>query len=92
MTEHSIPFDIAFDFCKKYREKHKVRMFSQCWGCMRFSKGQSRENVLLQTTQLIKVVNLLINSMKKHLKHYSNNRQPIKDYFRSEGVFSKMLY
>jgi hypothetical protein len=38
MTEHSIPFDIAFDFCKKYREKHKVRMFSQCWGCLRFSK------------------------------------------------------
>ena len=39
MAEHSIPFDIAFDFCKQYREKHKVRMFSQCWGCIRFSKG-----------------------------------------------------
>jgi hypothetical protein len=39
LAEVSIPFNEAVDSCKKYREEHKVRMFSQCWGCVRFSKG-----------------------------------------------------
>jgi hypothetical protein len=39
MAENSIPFDVAVGFCKKYREEHKVRLFSQCWGCLRFSKA-----------------------------------------------------
>jgi len=25
-------------YCKKYREEHKVRLFSQCWGCLKYSK------------------------------------------------------
>jgi hypothetical protein len=37
--EDSISFDAAFDCCKQYREMHKVRLFSQCWGCVKFSKG-----------------------------------------------------
>jgi hypothetical protein len=28
----------AFELCKLHREKNGVRMFSQCWGCVRFSK------------------------------------------------------
>ena len=39
MVEEPIPFERAFEFCKRYREEHMVRMFSQCWGCVRFSKG-----------------------------------------------------
>ncbi len=38
MSEIAIPLDVAVKCCKQYREEHKVRMFSQCWGCVRFSK------------------------------------------------------
>ena len=34
----SIPLEEAFRLCKKYREGHPIRLFSQCWGCMKFSK------------------------------------------------------
>ncbi len=30
----------ALDLCKRYCEEHGVRAFSQCWGCLRFSKGE----------------------------------------------------
>jgi hypothetical protein len=36
-SELSIPLDKAFELCKAYREKG-VRLFSQCWGCVRYSK------------------------------------------------------
>ena len=39
MTEVLKPFEEAIELCRKYREKQKVRVFSQCWGCVRFSKG-----------------------------------------------------
>jgi len=32
-----IPFEKAVALCKEYRDKHKVRLFSQCWGCLKFS-------------------------------------------------------
>jgi hypothetical protein len=35
----SIPLEKAVELCKAHRDKHGVRMFSQCWGCVRFSKG-----------------------------------------------------
>jgi hypothetical protein len=28
----------AYELCKAYREKNGVRIFSQCWGCVRYSK------------------------------------------------------
>ncbi len=43
MSESSIPTEIALNFCKSYREEHKVRVFSQCWGCLRFSKGEPQK-------------------------------------------------
>jgi hypothetical protein len=36
----SIPFEKAVELCKAHRDKNKVRMFSQCWGCVRFSKEE----------------------------------------------------
>ena len=39
MSEVTISFQKAVELCNAYREKHKVRVFSQCWGCVRFSKG-----------------------------------------------------
>jgi hypothetical protein len=35
----AIPADKALELCKKYCEEHEVRTFSQCWGCLKFSKG-----------------------------------------------------
>ncbi len=37
-----IPIEKAIELCKEYREKHKVRMFSQCWGCLKFSKEPNK--------------------------------------------------
>jgi hypothetical protein len=28
----------AYSYCKDYRKQHKVRLFSQCWGCVKYSK------------------------------------------------------
>jgi len=33
-----IPFEKAIELCIEYRKKHKVRLLSQCWGCLRYSK------------------------------------------------------
>jgi hypothetical protein len=37
-SEITIPLDKAFELCTAHREKHGVQMFSQCWGCVRYSK------------------------------------------------------
>lgn len=37
-SEHSIPLNKAFELCKIHREKNGVRLFSQCWGCIKASK------------------------------------------------------
>jgi hypothetical protein len=34
----SIPLEKAVELCKIHREKHGVKLFSQCWGCVRFSR------------------------------------------------------
>jgi hypothetical protein len=33
-----IPLEKAAELCRIYRDTHKVRLFSQCWGYLRFSK------------------------------------------------------
>jgi hypothetical protein len=33
-----ISLEKAYALCKNYREEKGVRMFSQCWGCVKFSK------------------------------------------------------
>ena len=38
-----IPLERAIELCKAYREKHKIRLFSQCWGCLRFSKEEPQK-------------------------------------------------
>ncbi|MCW4003092.1 MAG: hypothetical protein NWE95_04175 [Candidatus Bathyarchaeota archaeon] len=48
MHEITVPFDKAVELCKLFREKHKVRMFSQCWGCLRFSNGDSKKMCFYQ--------------------------------------------
>jgi hypothetical protein len=30
----------AIELCREYCEEHGVHTFSQCWGCLRFSKGE----------------------------------------------------
>ena len=34
----SISLEQAVKLCQTYIEKHKARLFSQCWGCLKFSK------------------------------------------------------
>ena len=36
----NIPLETAIELCKEHRVRHKVRIFSQCWGCLKFSKEE----------------------------------------------------
>jgi hypothetical protein len=36
----SVPLEKAIELCRQHRDKHKVRLFSQCWGCLKFSKEE----------------------------------------------------
>ena len=38
----SVPISLekALELCREHRSQHKVRLFSQCWGCLRFSKEE----------------------------------------------------
>jgi len=42
-NKNSIPLDVALKLCQKFREEKKVKLFSQCWGCVKFSKGDSKK-------------------------------------------------
>lgn len=33
-----IPLDKAFELCRAHRDMKGVRLFSQCWGCVKYSK------------------------------------------------------
>ena len=35
----AIPRDVAFQLCEEIRKERGVRLFSQCWGCVKFSKN-----------------------------------------------------
>jgi hypothetical protein len=43
MSDIKLSLEDAYSYCKKYREEKKVRMFSQCWGCVKFSKGDPKK-------------------------------------------------
>ncbi len=34
-----LSLDQAIKLCQSYLETHKARLFSQCWGCLKFSKN-----------------------------------------------------
>jgi hypothetical protein len=34
----SLSLEQAHKLCQAYTEKHKVRLFSQCWGCLKYSR------------------------------------------------------
>jgi hypothetical protein len=37
-NSQAIPKDIAFQLCEEIRKEKGVKIFSQCWGCVKFSK------------------------------------------------------
>jgi hypothetical protein len=39
LSEISIPLETAAELCKAYRDRHGARLFTQCWGCVKYSKG-----------------------------------------------------
>jgi len=38
-TNNTLSLEQAFKLCQAYTEQHKVRLFSQCWGCLKYSKS-----------------------------------------------------
>ena len=34
-----IPREVAARLCSEHRAEHPVKLFSQCWGCLKASKG-----------------------------------------------------
>jgi hypothetical protein len=36
-----IPEEVAFRLCQEVRAERPVRLFSQCWGCLKASKGDT---------------------------------------------------
>jgi hypothetical protein len=65
--EISIPLDKAFELCKIHREKHGARLFSQCWGCVRFSKEMPEKMCFYKppNNDGCKIVNTLFEASKK---------------------------
>jgi hypothetical protein len=35
----AIPKDMAFQLCEEIRKEKAGKRFTQCWGCVKFSKG-----------------------------------------------------
>jgi len=44
----SLSLEQAAQLCKDYREKHRVRLFSQCWGCVKYSKENPEKMCLFK--------------------------------------------
>jgi hypothetical protein len=39
----AIPEDVALKICKKIRQEKPARLFSQCWGCIKYSKEDAKK-------------------------------------------------
>jgi hypothetical protein len=62
----TIPSDKALELRKAYREKNGVRVFSQCWGCIKFS-GNNTEKMCVHkppNNDGCKIVNRLFEESK----------------------------
>lgn len=42
----AIPKDVAFQICEEIRKEKADKWFTQCWGCVRFSKGDPNKMCL----------------------------------------------
>jgi hypothetical protein len=40
--EMRITVETALELCEKYRSSRKVRRFTRCWGCLKFSQGDPK--------------------------------------------------
>jgi uncharacterized protein (DUF779 family) len=38
-NNQAIPKDVAVQLCEEIRKEKGVKLFSQCWGCVKFSKN-----------------------------------------------------
>jgi hypothetical protein len=66
-SEISIPLDKAFELCKIHRAKNGARLFSQCWGCVRFSKEAPEKMCFykLPNNDGCKIVNRLFEESRR---------------------------
>ena len=42
-SKSEIPEDVAFRLCKNIRQENPVKLFSQCWGCLKYSKEDPKK-------------------------------------------------
>jgi hypothetical protein len=42
-SHKTIPEDIALKICTNIRQEKPVRIFSQCWGCLKYSKEDTKK-------------------------------------------------
>ncbi|GAB4480215.1 MAG: hypothetical protein Kow00124_26690 [Anaerolineae bacterium] len=39
----SLPMEIAEPICREVQDRQWIKVFTQCWGCIRFSKGDPQK-------------------------------------------------
>jgi len=57
----SLPLDLALRICEEVQANQPVKIFTQCWGCTTFSKGERS-----QMCGAVVACNLLLRRYKKH--------------------------
>ena len=39
----ALPMDLAQELCEQIQRRQPIKLFTQCWGCVRFSKGDPQK-------------------------------------------------
>ena len=37
----ALPLETAGRLCQEIRDNQRIKVFTQCWGCVKFSKGET---------------------------------------------------
>lgn len=48
-VKQAIPKDTALQLCEEIRKEKSSKLFTQCWGCVKFSKGDPSKMCLSGT-------------------------------------------
>jgi hypothetical protein len=66
----AISLEKAFELCKTHRERNGIRLFSQCWGCVKYSNEDPEKMCFYKppTNDACKFVNRLYESSTQYIK------------------------
>jgi hypothetical protein len=42
-TDTALPMDLAQQICEQVQRSQPIKLFTQCWGCVTFSKGDPQK-------------------------------------------------